>query len=135
VHNINVLQAVVVPRRAAAPANRPRKHLRLDESLGYLVRKAHYAIVARLDERFLEHRGFVERRFNGSGRCKRYIYLTPSARKLVAVLRPHATEVNDIALADLSNAETTELMRLLHRVFDSLLRAASVEHNALEVSE
>jgi len=60
--------------------------------------------------------------------------LKSSARKLVAELRPLATEVNDIALADLSNAETTELMRLLHKVSDSLLRAAS-ENNVLEVSE
>jgi DNA-binding MarR family transcriptional regulator len=178
VRKINVLQTVAVPRRVASTANRPRMHPRLDESLGYLVRKTHYAIVARLDERFLEHgispsiwaflrrlwdedgltqkeladalgltpptavaaidnlehRGFVERRLNGSDRRKRHIYLTPSARKLVAELRPLATEVNDIALADLSNAETTELMRLLHKVSDSLLRAAS-ENNALEVSE
>jgi DNA-binding MarR family transcriptional regulator len=75
----------------------------------------------------------VGRSLNGSDRRKRHIYLTPSARQLVAKLRPLATEVNDIALADLSNAERTELMRLLHKVSDSLLRAASVENNALEV--
>jgi hypothetical protein len=44
--------------------------------------------------------------------------------------------VNDIALAELSDAEAKELMRLLHKVSDSLLRAAlTAEGNALEVIE
>jgi DNA-binding MarR family transcriptional regulator len=156
--------------RGPAPEVNPRaKHARLDESLGYLVRKTHHAIVAQLDSRLaeygmspstwaflrrlwdedgmtqkeladalgltppsavtaidnLEQRGFVERRLNGSDRRKRHIYLTANARQLVAELRPLATEVNDIALADLSAAEAKQLMRLLHKVSDSLLRAAS----------
>jgi DNA-binding MarR family transcriptional regulator len=179
VRKLKVLQIGAVPRRATSTAKRPLTHPRFEESVGYLVRKTHHAIVARLDERFLEHgispsiysflrrlsdedgltqkeladalgltpptavsaidnlerRGFVERRLNGSDRRKRHIYLTPSARQLVAKLRPLATEVNDIAFADLSNAERAELMRLLHKVSDSLLRATSVENDALEVSE
>ena len=177
---IKVLQDPAVPKSTASVGNRRGKNSRLDESLGYLVRKTHHAIVARLEERLskhgilpstwaflrrlwdedgltqkeladalgltpptavstldnLEQRGLVERRLNGSDRRKRHIYLTASARNLVAKLRPLATEVNDIALAELSDAEAKELMRLLHKVSDSLLRAAStVEDNALEVLE
>jgi DNA-binding MarR family transcriptional regulator len=177
---IKELQAPTIQKGAASVGNRPGRSSRLDESLGYLVRKTHHAIVARLDERLVDHgispstwaflrrlwdedgltqkeladalgltpptavtaidnlerRGLVERRLNGSDRRKRHIYLTASARNLVAELRPLATEVNDIALAELSDAEAKELMRLLHKVSDSLLRAAStVEHDATEVLE
>jgi DNA-binding MarR family transcriptional regulator len=177
---IKALQSITVKKRATSVDGRPGKSTRLDESLGYLVRKTHHAIVSRLDERLVQHgispstwaflrrlwdedgltqkeladalgltpptavsaldslerRGFVQRRLNGSDRRKRHIYLTASARNLVAELRPLATEVNDIALAELSDAEAKELMRLLHKVSDSLLRAASsVQDNALVVVE
>ena len=177
---IKALQSITVKKRATSVDSRPGRSTRLDESLGYLVRKTHQAIVARLEERLAEHgilpstwaflrrlwdedgltqkeladalgltpptavsaldnleqRGLVERRLNGSDRRKRHIYLTASARILVAKLRPLATEVNDIALAELSDAEAKELMRLLHRVSDSLLRAAlTVEDNDLEILE
>jgi DNA-binding MarR family transcriptional regulator len=156
------------------------KHPRLDESLGYLVRKTHHAIVAQLDSRLaeygispstwaflrrlwdedgltqkeladalgltpptavsaidnLERRGLVERRLNGTDRRKRHIYLTAEARRMVAELRPLAIEVNNIALADLSAAEAKQLMRLLHKVSDSLLRAAlTTGASAAEVLE
>jgi DNA-binding MarR family transcriptional regulator len=177
---IKALQSITVKKRATSVDGRPGRSTRLDESLGYLVRKTHHAIVARLEERLAEHgilpstwaflrrlwdedgltqkeladalgltpptavsaldnleqRGLVERRLNGSDRRKRHIYLTASARILVAKLRPLATEVNDIALAELSDAEAKELMRLLHKVSDSLLRAAlTVEDNDLEIVE
>ena len=179
VRTINRLQPI--GRKDSTPrGDRIRKPTRVDESLGYLVRKTHHAIVAQLDERLvkygispstwaflrrlwdedgltqkeladalgltpptavsaidnLEQRGFVERRLNGSDRRKRHIYLTASARQLVAELRPLASEVNDIALAELSDSEAKELMRLLHKVSDSLLRAApAVGKTALETLE
>ena len=83
----------------------------------------------------LEQRGLVERRLNSSDRRKRHIHLTASARQLVAELRPLAGEVNDIALAGLSNVEAKELMRLLRKVSESLLRAEpAVSTDTLEVS-
>jgi DNA-binding MarR family transcriptional regulator len=79
----------------------------------------------------------VERRLNGSDRRKRHIYLTESARNLVAELRPLATQVNDLALVDLSDAEVQQLIRLLHKVSDSLLNSNKTfeDNNALEVIE
>jgi DNA-binding MarR family transcriptional regulator len=178
VSKIKLLQPM--SKDSAPRGNRARKPTRMDESLGYLVRKTHHAMVAQLDARLVDHgispstwaflrrlwdedgltqkeladalgltpptavsaidnlerRGFVERRLNGSDRRKRHIYLTASARQLVAELRPLASEVNDIALAELSDAEAKELMRLLHKVSDSLLSAASrVADTVLETSE
>jgi DNA-binding MarR family transcriptional regulator len=174
--------ALAVPalRKATPEARQPGKQPRLDESLGYLVRKTHHAMVAHLDSRLAEHgispstwsflrrlwdedgltqkeladalgltpptavsaidnleqRGLVERRLNGSDRRKRHIYLTAEARQMVAELRPLAIEVNDIALADLSAAEAKQLMRLLHKVSDSLQRAAlTADMSAAEVVE
>jgi DNA-binding MarR family transcriptional regulator len=176
--NIGVLQS----NKHTGPtpvSERTRKNARLEESLGYLVRKTHRAIVAQLDVRLVEHtispstwaflrrlwdedgltqkeladalgltpptavsainqleqRGLVERRLNGTDRRKRHIHLTASARQLVTELRPLAGEVNDIALADLSNVEVKELMCLLGKVSESLLRAVpAVSTNALKIS-
>ena len=179
VSKIKLLQSKA--RKNSAPkGSRAPKSARVEESLGYLIRKTHHAIVAQLDARLvdygispstwaflrrlwdedgltqkeladalgltpptavsaidnLEQRGLVERRLNGSDRRKRHIHLTASARQLVAELRPLASEVNDMALAELSDSEAKELMRLLHKVSDSLLRAAStVADTVLEDSE
>jgi DNA-binding MarR family transcriptional regulator len=159
-------------RSRPQPSEKPKRepleaNARLDESLGYLVRKTHHAMVARLDERLaarkispsswsflrrlwdedgltqkeladalgltqptavsaidiLQRKGLVQRRRNGSDRRKRHIFLTENARKLVAELRPLATAVNNLAVADLSPAEVSELKRLLHKVSDALLRS------------
>jgi DNA-binding MarR family transcriptional regulator len=160
--------ALVAGRRRKR-AGRPVEHFapvpRLDESLGYLVRKTSHAIVARLEERLashgissstwlflrrlwdedgmtqreladalsltpptavsaidsLESQGLVERRLSGTDRRKRHIYLTDKARHLVETLRPHATAVNDVALANLTAAESHQLMQYLRKVLDSLL--------------
>jgi DNA-binding MarR family transcriptional regulator len=139
---------------------------RLDESLGYLVRRTHHAFVARLEERLasygissstwsflrrlwdedgltqkeladalgltpptavsaidnLEESGLVQRRLNGTDRRKRHIFLTDKARQLVSDLRHHATEVNDMALEDLTPTQARVLAELLHKVLDALHR-------------
>ena len=64
----------------------------------------------------LERSGFVVRRKCDEDRRKVHVFLTPRAHALQPVLLPAVAEVNAIALAGLSKAETETLRKALIQV-------------------
>jgi DNA-binding MarR family transcriptional regulator len=64
----------------------------------------------------LERSGFVVRQQSAEDRRKTHVFLTPAARALRDTLAPCVAEVNEIALAGLSEAEVLTLRRLLQHV-------------------
>ena len=64
----------------------------------------------------LERSGFVVRRQSAEDRRKTHVYLTPEARALREGLAPCIAEVNEIALAGLTEDEVLTLRRLLQHV-------------------
>jgi len=68
----------------------------------------------------LEKSGFVVRRKNEADRRKIHVFLTPAARDLEATLMPAVAEVNAVALAGLTEAETAVLRKALAQVARNL---------------
>ena len=68
----------------------------------------------------LERSGFVTRQKNPNDRRKAYVFLTPQARALEAVLLPAVAEVNVVALAGLTDAEIAVLRKALTQVGKNL---------------
>jgi DNA-binding MarR family transcriptional regulator len=61
----------------------------------------------------LERSGFVTRAKSEADRRKVHVFLTPTARALQPVLLPAVAEVNDVALAGLTDAEVAVLRKAL----------------------
>lgn len=68
----------------------------------------------------MEEQGYIERRRKPDNRKKVYIHLTPAGRALQAELEPLAVEVNDIAMAGSSKAQTDEFRAMLVRMIENL---------------
>lgn len=64
----------------------------------------------------LERSGFVVRTKNLEDRRKVHVFLTPEAKRLEATLLPAVAEVNDVALAGLSDSEVEILRKALTQV-------------------
>ena len=64
----------------------------------------------------LERSGFVVREKSVEDRRKVHVYLTPEAKALEQVLLPAVAEVNDIALAGLTDEEISVLRKALSQV-------------------
>ena len=77
----------------------------------------------------LERSGFVTRQKSVDDRRKAYVFLTPEARALEAVLLPAVAEVNAIALAGLTDAEIAVLRKALSQVGRNL--AADADEDAV----
>lgn len=68
----------------------------------------------------MERRGLIKRTRNGDDRRKINITLTAEGRKLKAELLPHALKINRKATRGMSDAEASELRRLLAKVIENL---------------
>lgn len=73
----------------------------------------------------LERSGFVTRQKSLEDRRKAYVFLTPAARALEAVLLPAVSEVNAVALAGLTDNEIKVLRKALSVVGRNLAADAN----------
>jgi len=70
----------------------------------------------------LENAGLARREADSSDGRRKRVLLTPAGRRLEARLTPIVQEINDAIAEDLSAGERAQLIRLISRVRETLLR-------------